>query len=129
MVADPASNKLDFAGMNAAYNKFFGTATQPNKPARTTVQVAALVNAGPLLEIRGAGGAEQIGHGQGSGIRDQGSGSGTAELKRRGHVLQTTDSQGVSQIILVNEKEGLLEGGTDHRAPEAVGRRPTVISH
>ena len=52
MVADPAmGNKLDFAGMNAAYNKVFGTATQPNKPARTTVQVAALVNAGPLLEI------------------------------------------------------------------------------
>ena len=52
MVADPAmGNKLDFAGMNAAYNKHFGTATQPNKPARTTVQVAALVNEGPLLEI------------------------------------------------------------------------------
>jgi len=52
MVADPAmDNRLDFAGMNAAYNKFFGTPTQPNKPARTTVQVAALVNAGPLLEI------------------------------------------------------------------------------
>jgi enamine deaminase RidA (YjgF/YER057c/UK114 family) len=52
MVADPAlGNKLDFAGMNAAYNKFFGTATQPNKPARSTVQVAALVNSGPLLEI------------------------------------------------------------------------------
>ena len=48
-----------------------------------------------------------------------------AELTRRGHVLQTTDSQGVSQIILVNEKEGLLEGGTDHRAPDggAVGAR------
>jgi enamine deaminase RidA (YjgF/YER057c/UK114 family) len=52
MVADPAmGNKLDFAGMNTAYNKFFGTAAQPNKPARTTVQVAALVNPGPLLEI------------------------------------------------------------------------------
>jgi enamine deaminase RidA (YjgF/YER057c/UK114 family) len=51
MVADPATNKLDFAGMNAAYNKLFGTAAQPNKPARTTVQVAALVNTGPLLEI------------------------------------------------------------------------------
>jgi gamma-glutamyltranspeptidase/glutathione hydrolase len=48
-----------------------------------------------------------------------------AELERRGHVLQTTDSQGVAQIILVNEKEGLLEGGTDHRAPDggAVGTR------
>jgi 2-iminobutanoate/2-iminopropanoate deaminase len=52
MVTDPAmDNKLDFAGMNAAYNKFFGTATQPNKPARSTVQVAALVTAGALLEI------------------------------------------------------------------------------
>jgi enamine deaminase RidA (YjgF/YER057c/UK114 family) len=52
MVADPAmGNKLDFAGMNAAYNRFFGTPTQPNKPARSTVQVAALVNTGPLLEI------------------------------------------------------------------------------
>jgi enamine deaminase RidA (YjgF/YER057c/UK114 family) len=52
MVGDPAmENRLDFAGMNASYNKFFGTPTQPNKPARTTVQIAALVNAGPLLEI------------------------------------------------------------------------------
>ena len=44
-------NKLDFAGMNAAYAKFFGTPDQPNKPARTTVQVAALVAAGALVEI------------------------------------------------------------------------------
>ena len=32
--------------MNAAYNKYFGTADQPTKPALTTVQVAALVAAG-----------------------------------------------------------------------------------
>ena len=51
MAVDPASNKLDFAGMNAAYNKFFGTADQPNKPARSTVQVAALVAAGASLEV------------------------------------------------------------------------------
>jgi enamine deaminase RidA (YjgF/YER057c/UK114 family) len=52
MVADPAmDNRLDFAGMNAAYAKFFGTAEQPNKPARSTVQVAALVTAGALLEV------------------------------------------------------------------------------
>ena len=52
MTADPAmDNKLDFAGMNAAYGKFFGTPEQPNKPARSTVQVAALVSAGPLLEV------------------------------------------------------------------------------
>ncbi len=52
MTSDPAmDNKLDFAGMNAAYAKFFGTADQPNKPARSTVQVAALVAAGALLEV------------------------------------------------------------------------------
>ena len=52
MVADPAmENRLDFAGMNAAYAKFFGTPQQPNKPARSTVQVAALVTAGALLEV------------------------------------------------------------------------------
>ncbi len=37
--------KLDFAGMNTAYAKFFGTPEQPNKPARSTFQVAALVAA------------------------------------------------------------------------------------
>jgi gamma-glutamyltranspeptidase/glutathione hydrolase len=48
-----------------------------------------------------------------------------AELKRRGHTLQESESQGVAQIIVVNEKEGVLEGGTDHRAPDgaAVGSR------
>ena len=52
MTADPAmDNKLDFAGMNAAYAKFFGTAEQPNKPARSTMQVAALVAAGAVVEI------------------------------------------------------------------------------
>ena len=52
MAADPAmGNKLDFAAMNAAYAKFFGTPDQPNKPARTTVQVAALVSPGALLEV------------------------------------------------------------------------------
>jgi enamine deaminase RidA (YjgF/YER057c/UK114 family) len=52
MAADPAmGNKLDFAGMNAAYAKYFGTPAQPNKPARSTFQVAALVAAGALVEI------------------------------------------------------------------------------
>ena len=50
MVAGP-DGKLDFQGMNAAYNKYFGTTDQPNKPARTTVQVAALVTQGALLEV------------------------------------------------------------------------------
>jgi enamine deaminase RidA (YjgF/YER057c/UK114 family) len=52
MVADPTKdNKLDFAGLMAGYTQFFGTAEQPNKPARSAVQVAALVAPGALLEI------------------------------------------------------------------------------
>jgi enamine deaminase RidA (YjgF/YER057c/UK114 family) len=51
MVGDPSSGKLDFAGMNAAYAEFFGTKDQPNKPARSAMQVAALAIAGALVEI------------------------------------------------------------------------------
>jgi enamine deaminase RidA (YjgF/YER057c/UK114 family) len=52
MAGDPAmEGKLDFAGMNAAYAKFFGTPEQPNKPARSTFQVAALVAPGAFVEI------------------------------------------------------------------------------
>jgi enamine deaminase RidA (YjgF/YER057c/UK114 family) len=52
LVGDPKKdNKLDFKGFSAAYAQFFGTATQPNIVARTTVQVAALANPGFLVEI------------------------------------------------------------------------------
>jgi enamine deaminase RidA (YjgF/YER057c/UK114 family) len=52
LVGDPAmDNKLDFAGMNAAYGEYFGTKDQPNKPARSTVQVAALASPTALVEI------------------------------------------------------------------------------
>ena len=51
MAADPKDGKLDFAGMNAAYQKFFGTPEQPNKPARAALQVAALVAQGAVLEV------------------------------------------------------------------------------
>ena len=52
LAADPAmGGKFDSAGMNAAFSKFFGTPEQPNKPARSTFGVAALVAAGALLEI------------------------------------------------------------------------------
>jgi enamine deaminase RidA (YjgF/YER057c/UK114 family) len=53
LVGDPAQGgAMDFAGMMAAYKRFFGTPTQPNKPARATVQVAGLVGGpGPLIEI------------------------------------------------------------------------------
>ena len=52
MVADPANdNKLNFPGLMAGYSQFFGTKEQPNKPARSAVQVAALVVPGALLEV------------------------------------------------------------------------------
>jgi enamine deaminase RidA (YjgF/YER057c/UK114 family) len=52
LVGDPAKdNKLDFAGLMAGYTQFFGTADQPNKPARSAVQVAALAAPGALVEI------------------------------------------------------------------------------
>jgi enamine deaminase RidA (YjgF/YER057c/UK114 family) len=52
MAADPAKGgKLDFDGMNQAYDQFFGTPQQPNKPTRATVQVAALVAPWGLVEI------------------------------------------------------------------------------
>ncbi len=52
MVADPANgNKLNFPGLMAGYTRFFGTAEQPNKPARSAVQVAGLVAPGALLEV------------------------------------------------------------------------------
>jgi enamine deaminase RidA (YjgF/YER057c/UK114 family) len=52
LAGDPAKgNTMDFAGMMASYTQFFGTPAQPNKPARSTVQVAALVATGALVEI------------------------------------------------------------------------------
>ena len=52
MAADPAKGgKADVDGMNASFREFFGTAAQPNKPARSTVVVAALVVPWGLLEI------------------------------------------------------------------------------
>jgi len=52
LVGDPANQgKMDFAGMNAGFTQFFGTDAQPNKPARTTLQIAALVGGGALVEI------------------------------------------------------------------------------
>ncbi len=48
---DPSTGKLDFAGMQREYVKFFGTAAQLNKPARSAFQVAALAAPWALLEI------------------------------------------------------------------------------
>jgi enamine deaminase RidA (YjgF/YER057c/UK114 family) len=52
LAGDPAKgNKLDFPGMMAAYTRFFGTKDQPNKPARSAMQVAALAAPWALVEI------------------------------------------------------------------------------
>lgn len=48
---DPKTGKLDFAGMQSEYVKYFGTKDQPNKPARSAFQVAALAAPWALLEI------------------------------------------------------------------------------
>lgn len=52
LAGDPASGgKMDFAGMNDTYSKFFGTAEQPNRPTRAAVQVAGLAASWGLVEI------------------------------------------------------------------------------
>ena len=52
LAGDPANGgKLDFAGLQASYTQFFGTKDQPNKPARSAVQVAALAAPWALVEI------------------------------------------------------------------------------
>nr|WP_298723437.1 RidA family protein [uncultured Steroidobacter sp.] len=52
LVGDPAKGgRMDFDGFMAAYSQFFGTAEQPNLPARSTVQVAGLVQPGMLVEV------------------------------------------------------------------------------
>jgi enamine deaminase RidA (YjgF/YER057c/UK114 family) len=52
LAGDPANgSKMDFAGMMASYSHFFGTKEQPNKPGRSTVQVAALAAPWALVEI------------------------------------------------------------------------------
>ena len=48
---DPGTGKLDFPGMQSEYLKYFGTPAQPNKPARSAFQVAALAAPWALLEI------------------------------------------------------------------------------
>ncbi len=51
LVAPPGQSRMDFAGMMRAYRERFGTPQQPNKPARSTMQVAGLVDPGWLAEI------------------------------------------------------------------------------
>jgi enamine deaminase RidA (YjgF/YER057c/UK114 family) len=51
LVAPPGQGRMDFAGMMTAYREFFGTEAQPMRPARSTMQVAGLVDPGWLVEI------------------------------------------------------------------------------
>ena len=51
LVAPRGEARMDFAGMMRAYGERFGTAAQPNKPARSTMQVAGLVDPDWLVEI------------------------------------------------------------------------------
>lgn len=52
VVADPRQGGLaDFAGMNEVYRTYFGTADNPNLPARTSLQIAALGRPGYRIEI------------------------------------------------------------------------------
>jgi enamine deaminase RidA (YjgF/YER057c/UK114 family) len=53
LVGDPEMDgRMDFGGFMKAYTKYFGTEEQPNKPARSAVQIAGLAG-GPnmLVEI------------------------------------------------------------------------------
>jgi enamine deaminase RidA (YjgF/YER057c/UK114 family) len=51
LVADPDQGGPDLAGFSAAYREFFGTADQPNTPARSIVQVVGLTDPGWRVEI------------------------------------------------------------------------------
>jgi gamma-glutamyltranspeptidase/glutathione hydrolase len=47
-----------------------------------------------------------------------------AMLRTMGHTILEVNSQGVAEVIVLNAKEGLLEGGVDRRVPDgfAAGR-------
>ncbi|MGB5345150.1 MAG: Rid family hydrolase, partial [Woeseia sp.] len=52
LVGDPEmEGKMDFAGFMRSYTKYFGTAEQPNLPARSAVQIAGLAGDGMLVEV------------------------------------------------------------------------------
>ena len=52
LVGDPAKDgRMDFTGFMAGYSQFFGTKEQPNKPARSAMQVVALAAPGALIEV------------------------------------------------------------------------------
>ena len=60
LVAPPGQPRMDFAGMMTAYREFYGTPAQPTRPARSTMQVAGLVDPGWLVEIEATAAAPEI---------------------------------------------------------------------
>ena len=51
LVGDPEMDgRMDFAGFMRAYTKYFGTDEQPNKPARSAIQIAGLAG-GPNMRV------------------------------------------------------------------------------
>lgn len=51
LAAPEPGGAMDFDGMMRAYGRHYGSASQPNRPVRSTVQVAGLVRPGMLVEI------------------------------------------------------------------------------
>jgi enamine deaminase RidA (YjgF/YER057c/UK114 family) len=51
LVAPTPGGAMDFDGMMRAYGRHYGSDAQPNRPVRSTVQVAGLVRPGMLVEI------------------------------------------------------------------------------
>ena len=52
LVGDPGrGGEMDFAGFMDGYRQFFGTAEQPNLPARSAMKISGLANPGWLVEI------------------------------------------------------------------------------
>ena len=51
LVAPTPGGNMDFDGMMRAYGRHYGNDAQPNRPVRSTVEVAGLVRPGILVEI------------------------------------------------------------------------------
>ena len=52
LVGDPElGGRMDFAGFMRSYSKYFGTEEQPNKPARSAIQIAALARPNVFIEV------------------------------------------------------------------------------
>jgi len=51
LAADPKLGRIDFAGFNAGFREYFGSAGNPNTVARSTFQVANLVAPMFLVEL------------------------------------------------------------------------------